>query len=974
MKLLLLLSTVVAVLLLIGTHTAGAQSTPTEEFVGPFPSWRQVQCGGVDDTAMLQTEFTTLGRTGSPVLYLKPGTCRITRTLRLGQGAGGIGPGVDKITILGRDPADTKILWAGGSGAMLEINGVARSRFGRLTWDGGGTADMGWIDRTNNLENYFPTGNRLEDMVFQRIKGVGLYLGAASTGTSEWEYMRVKFIGPMQAGVFLGNQNTLDHWFWDSQFSNLLWGVTNYVPERNALSGGGDYAVNRSNFLSNGYDLAEGNVQVFASSRWNYSRGSKMHINWPGVGRVNSSITVQGLTAIDFTAVSPISEADNGPLAVIDSTFRGGKPYGMIGVHEAYCETNCLGDLWAIGNTFSNTSPSQYAIPYPQCCGRIHSNVDDRVGQTIVDPGPLVLPSTPPTTTRPIYEVVGGNIAAALAAAGNQPAVVHIPHGRYDVLSTLNVGPNIILTGDGVGATTLAAGPNANPILRLAGPSHATVRDLSLLGWRGNGRITTGLLADNADQPGGLVHAEFTMLQADKRAWDLQNLTQTTVDLFDDYNGANTHCGSDGTGPDVDYHVDASTLRIFNGAGAGSDAKIRMLNNATVVGQTVYFEGNPGCNRTNLVTPNSSGSLTLNEGNFAPNSGNIDLRTFVGQITVSNFANTLSGGSRDMLTRNFGPNSLVLGLAWGGTNDHAVLPTCESPCLLWLPQSVAPNNATPEQNKGVTNPNQFMKDHLAPLRAARPLPLGGRPATVTEITLIRVNVEQMASGIKLTGSPIQPQTPTSTPTATSSPTPTITPMPTETPIPAVVCWRLDENGDIWYDADGNPEQVECPVPTPTPEPTIEPTATPTLEPTPTPTDTPTPTATPTITSTPTATATPTALPYRVQWDGHGTPATVVRGKLTNVSVTFTNTGTAVWPLAGTNPVKVASWWKKDGIVTSYGNRQLLGLNVSPGGKVTNYQLSVVTPSQPGTYVLHVQLVREPGQFFAPALEFTVTIT
>src|SRR6266850_2035061 len=65
-----------------------AASIAGEEFVGPFPSWRQVQCNGTDDTAMLQNELNTLGRSGSPVLYIKAGTCRITSTLRLGQGGG----------------------------------------------------------------------------------------------------------------------------------------------------------------------------------------------------------------------------------------------------------------------------------------------------------------------------------------------------------------------------------------------------------------------------------------------------------------------------------------------------------------------------------------------------------------------------------------------------------------------------------------------------------------------------------------------------------------------------------------------------------------------------------------------------------------------------------------------------------------------------------------------------------------------
>src|SRR5258708_3846974 len=144
-----------------------AASVALEEFVGPFPSWRQVQCGGVDDTTMLQNELDTLGRSGSPVLYIKTGTCKITTTLRLGQGAGSQAGGVQNVTVLGHDPSDTKILWAGPAGGkMFEVDGVGHSRFGRLTWDGGGNADIAYFDATNNSQPYFPTGVRHEDEVF----------------------------------------------------------------------------------------------------------------------------------------------------------------------------------------------------------------------------------------------------------------------------------------------------------------------------------------------------------------------------------------------------------------------------------------------------------------------------------------------------------------------------------------------------------------------------------------------------------------------------------------------------------------------------------------------------------------------------------------------------------------------------------------------------------------------------------------
>src|SRR6266851_3133605 len=194
---------------------AQAANAASEEFVGPFASWRQVQCTGGDDTAMLQLALNQVGRSGPNVLYINAGTCRIKSTLHLGQGAGGA-DGVQNVTLIGHDPADTRIVWAGPAGMwqrMIEVDGVGHSRFGRLTWDGGGAADIVYFDATSNAHNYFPTGNRHEDEVFQNLwsgGGIAFYAGTGSSGVSEWEYIRCKFIGPMQAGIFLVNANVLD--------------------------------------------------------------------------------------------------------------------------------------------------------------------------------------------------------------------------------------------------------------------------------------------------------------------------------------------------------------------------------------------------------------------------------------------------------------------------------------------------------------------------------------------------------------------------------------------------------------------------------------------------------------------------------------------------------------------------------------------------------------------------------------------
>ena len=735
---------------------ASAATNPYEEFVGPFPSWHQVQCSGTDDTAMLQSALNTLGRTGGPaVLYIKAGTCRITSTLHLGQNAGGA-QGVQNVTLLGHDPADTKILWAGAAGMwqrMFEVDGVGHSRFGRLTWDGGGAADIVYFDATSSQAPYFPTGNRHEDEVFQNLwsgGGIAYYLGAQNTGVSESEYMRNKFIGPMQAGLFLANANVLDHWVWDSLFQNVRYGVTNTLPGRPSGSGG-DWGVNRSVFLNNTTDLSIGNTQAFFGSRWNYSRGSQTHVFGGPIGMVAAGWTSQGETVLNY-GQNPLSAQNVGPLGVIDGVFNGGKPTGQIGVAQAYCNSGCSGDLWAMGNTFSNSSPYQYAIPYPSA-GRIHAFAEDRLGQTISDPGPPALPPTPARSSAAIIEVTNGDIAGALTRAGNNHVVVHIPQGTYNIAQTLQVGPNVILTGDGLGATQLHS-VGADPILQLKGPSHAVVRDLSLQAWDGNAqqRIASGIVVDNADQPGGLVHAEDSVLDHNNTGWDVSSLAQTVVDLFDDQNSANTHVGQGGANPSVDYRSTNARIHIFNGAGAGSDA-VYEVHAGELVSQTHYLEGSPNGAPATLVAPNTSGTLTLDAGNFAPNSGGIDTTTFSGLFTLTNFSNTLSGNG-SASARQFGPNSLVLGLSYGSASDAIAPSFSGGPYALWMPRRANTDGSdlVNEQQAGVADSTQFLHDHLAALRAAKPLPVAPGAANATDVRLYRIGGEFLKSAVRVTGS------------------------------------------------------------------------------------------------------------------------------------------------------------------------------------------------------------------------------
>src|SRR5712691_11850265 len=178
-----------------------AHAMGDEEFVGPFPSWANVKTkygavgdGVSDDTAAIQKALDALGPT-NPTLYFPAGTYRITQTLTLAA--------QQYINIIGQDPANTTILWAGASGGtMLYLNGVAYSRFDRLTFNGSSSAaylvDQSW----DGITGYFDSANEYADDVFQHGTQYGIRCGGLDNGCSEMSVLRSTFQS-LSAGIDL---------------------------------------------------------------------------------------------------------------------------------------------------------------------------------------------------------------------------------------------------------------------------------------------------------------------------------------------------------------------------------------------------------------------------------------------------------------------------------------------------------------------------------------------------------------------------------------------------------------------------------------------------------------------------------------------------------------------------------------------------------------------------------------------------
>ena len=186
---------------------------------------------------------------------------------------------------------------------------------------------------------------------------------------------------------------------------------------------------------------------------------------------------------------------------------------------------------------------------------------DELWGQMYVDQQSVVAPSSiqAPTSLQPfdfepmraatiieVSDFTGAAIQAAIDQAAAMPAgtnpVVHLKKGSYEVSSTITIPAQIPITivGDGAsehGSAIGWTGTGAGPVVRLEGPSRATLHDLSISG--GNVGGVDGILIDNANQPGGRIYGYEVQTYGAAAGsghlldagFDISGINQTAVDI-----------------------------------------------------------------------------------------------------------------------------------------------------------------------------------------------------------------------------------------------------------------------------------------------------------------------------------------------------------------------------------------------------------------------------------------------------------
>ncbi len=246
-------------------------------------------------------------------------------------------------------------------------------------------------------------------------------------------------------------------------------------------------------------DMSTQNLMAF-SAVGNTSQGSRRFFDFSTGHTWGSPVSLTGNRVLDPTGDWAVILDNAGPYLVVDNQFR------------LSDKTRGVRMTWADQTLVGNKYTRKDAVEER---GRFRRIAEEVVESAAIPDEIRPLPPTPAHHERKVFEVppdsdgaaIQKTIADAARSAGPRP-VVHLPMGRYKIATTLVVPRerDLQIVGDGAGETATRlewAGAPEGVVLRLEGPSRATLRDFYI-----HASGARALLVEDADQPGGRLFAD----------------------------------------------------------------------------------------------------------------------------------------------------------------------------------------------------------------------------------------------------------------------------------------------------------------------------------------------------------------------------------------------------------------------------------------------------------------------------------
>jgi hypothetical protein len=407
----------------------------------------------------------------------------------------------------------------------------------------------------------------------------------------------------------------------------------------------------------------------------------------------------------------------------------------------------------SIGNTFT----AENAVQAKESAIRFDDHVVDyeALHAAIKEP-----PSPLPRKERPVIELPKAStsveirqaLAKACAMKGQRP-VLHLPAGTYSIRETLVIPArcDVQIVGDGCGTILHWAAKESAPVLRLAGPSHATLREFFIDG----ARTADGLVIEKCDQLGGRVFMDQANVTSARQVGLLvDGLENADVDLYNLNHAGNKLGVKVVGGPNAKAGKEpAGRVVIFSGSSSNNELSYDVEDGGRLLVHDIWYETNEF---PRFIQCRGAGSFTLNGTMIATAQKDaipaFEFDDFKGNLTFLTSILHSNSQSVPIVTKGPGANMnvLLLGIQLG-IGDGSV--TNDSPAahvaLLQSMQYTQGGGGTPVPDGGKADV-EFIRTMLAQTRSTKPKPLAPVPAEATDVRLYRVGVSNAQIGIHLT--------------------------------------------------------------------------------------------------------------------------------------------------------------------------------------------------------------------------------
>jgi len=356
------------------------------------------------------------------------------------------------------------------------------------------------------------------------------------------------------------------------------------------------------------------------------------------------------------------------------------------------------------------------------------------------------LPATPAVARRQVFEVAPGADAAAIQKAVDEAcavkdgkAVVHFAPGRYSVNRTIVIPAEheVTLLGDAIGEATQIGWTDgrSGPVLRLKGPSHASLEHLGI----GGGK-SVGVVVEVADQPGGYIGMDGVVAAGAEYGVVIDGLDETLVEMRNlCMNGLKVTGGpraaAGGQTP--------ARVNIFQG-GTSRDKGLDNIpaiydvrKGGRVLVRDIWYEGH-GTPLINI----DDGEFTYCSGLYAADPEPMRMDKMNGRLMVGQ----LRGSGTSFVGDPAKLKMLLLGFQLGEKDELKLDIPAEAPIgVLGCRRHIGEEGTATLDNRGRNEPD-FVLEMLGPLRAEKPLPVPEAKSGVTRLLLRRVGTSLVIQG------------------------------------------------------------------------------------------------------------------------------------------------------------------------------------------------------------------------------------